>query len=93
MNRRSFIYVPKWIITIKAGGVIYNRTILAASKTFIVDEIADCPKLHFSLGKLWTIRKKTYAICEICGGAFCAEYISKINSSYYCEEHRIGDII
>jgi hypothetical protein len=48
---------------------------LAASKTFIVDEIADCPKLHFSLGKLWTVRKQTYAICEICGGAFCNEHI------------------
>jgi hypothetical protein len=93
MNRRSLIYVPKWIITIKAGGVSYTRRILAASKTFIVDEIADCPKLHFSLGKLWTVRKQTYAICEICGGAFCPEHIFKVNSSYYCEEHRIINLV
>jgi hypothetical protein len=34
---------------------------LVASKTFIVDEIAECTKLHFSLGKLWTTRKRTNA--------------------------------
>jgi hypothetical protein len=65
---------------------------LAASKTFIVDEIAYCPK-HFSLGILWTVRQKACAICEICGGAFCAEHIFKVNGSYYCEEHRIINLV
>ena len=43
INRKSLIYVPKWIITIKAGEHTYNRKALAASNTLIVDEIAFCP--------------------------------------------------
>jgi hypothetical protein len=87
IRRKSLIYVPKWIITIKAGKHIYKIKVLAASKTLILDEIYFCPK-HFSLGKIWSVRKQTSAVCEICGGAFCNDHIFKINSSYYCEEHR-----
>ena len=46
INRKSMIYVPEWIITIKAGEHIYNRKALAASNTLTVDQIAICPN-HF----------------------------------------------
>jgi hypothetical protein len=85
--RKSLIYVPKWIITIKAGECVYNRKALAASNTLIVDDIAFCPN-HFTLGKIWSASKRTSAVCEICGGAFCDDHIFKINNTYYCERHK-----
>jgi predicted nucleic acid binding AN1-type Zn finger protein len=87
VNRKSLIYVPKWIIAIKAGEHTYHRKALAASSTLIVDEIAFCPN-HFSLGKIWSARRRTSAVCEICGGAFCNEHIFKTNNMYYCEKHK-----
>jgi hypothetical protein len=87
ISRKPLIYVPKWIITIKAGAQPYNRKALAASNTFIVDEIAFCPN-HSALGKIWSRPKQTSAVCEICGGAFCDDHIFKINNTYYCEKHR-----
>jgi DNA modification methylase len=50
----------------------------------------NCPK-HISLGKIWSKRKQSSAVCDICGGAFCNDHIFKINNSYYCEEHRAID--
>lgn len=87
INRKRLIYVPKWIITIKAGKHPYNRNALAGSYTFTVDEIAFCPN-HSTLGKIWSTPKQTSAACEICGGAFCDDHISKANNTYYCEKHR-----
>jgi hypothetical protein len=60
ISRKPLIYVPKWIITIKAGAQPYNRKALAASNTFIVDEIAFCPN-HSALGKIWSRPKQTSA--------------------------------
>ncbi len=79
-------YVPKWIITIKAGKHIYKRKILGASKTLILDEIYFCPK---ALGKIWSVRKQVSAVCEICGSAFCDVHIFKINDTYYCEKRKL----
>ena len=90
INRKRLIYVPKWIITIKAGEHSYNREALTASYTFTVDEIAFCLN-HFTLGKIWSTSKQTSAVCEICGGAFCDDHISYINNTYYCEKHRSSD--
>lgn len=87
INRRSLIYVTSWIIAIKVGEKTYNRRALAASNTVIVDEIYFCPR-HFSFGKIWSVRRQTFAVCKICGGAFCDYHIFKINDSYYCEKHR-----
>lgn len=87
INRKPLIFVPKWIITIKAGEHTYNRKALAASNTLIVDEIAFCTN-HFTLGKIWSTRKRTSAVCEICGGAFCDDHIFMVNNTYYCEKHR-----
>jgi hypothetical protein len=89
INRKpdGLIYVPKWIITIKAGEHTYKRKALAASNTFILDEIAFCPN-HSALGKIWSRPKQTSAVCEICGGTFCDDHIFKINNTYYCEKDR-----
>jgi hypothetical protein len=87
LNRRSRIYVPSWIITIKASEKTCNRKALAASNTSTVDEIYFCPK-HFSLGKIWRVRKQTSAVCEICGVACCDDHIFEVDNSYYCEKHR-----
>ncbi|MFY9871108.1 MAG: APC family permease [Candidatus Nitrosopolaris sp.] len=80
INRKPLIFVPKWIITIKAGEHTYNRKALAASNTLIVDEIAFCTN-HFTLGKIWSTRKRTSAVCEICGGAFCDDHIFMVNNT------------
>jgi hypothetical protein len=86
------VYLPKWIIIIKAGASTYKRKALAASNKIIIDEIAVCPK-HFSVPKIWNRHKLTSAICEICGGAFCSDHIFKVGYSYFCEEHRTVDPI
>ena len=76
-----------YLKAIKAGDFNYERMVLAASNTFVEDEISTCPK-HLSLGKIWNKRKQTSAICEICGTTLCDDHIFKIGHSYYCEEHR-----
>lgn len=88
IKRRCLIYIPKWVIIFKAGSIPYKRKVLAASNRVVVDEIAFCPK-HFSLAKIWTIKKQTYAVCEICGTAYCIDHIFNIDGSYYCENDRI----
>ena len=92
INRKSLIYVPKWIITIKAGKHTYNRKALAASNTLILDEIAFCHN-HSAPGKIWGKPRLTSAICEICGGAFFADHISEINNTHYCEKHQPSNTI
>jgi hypothetical protein len=88
--KKTFLtYVPKWRITLKAAAITYKRRALAASKKVLVDEIAFCPK-HFSIGKIWSVRKQTSAVCEICGGALCDYHILKVNNSYYCDKHQLN---
>jgi hypothetical protein len=83
---KSLIYVPKWLITLKAGDFEYKRKALAASSIFITDEIASCPK-HSSIVKMWKKPKQTAALCETCGRAFCSDHIFIIDQVYYCKEH------
>lgn len=86
IKRKSLVYVPKWNLTLRSGDFEYNRRALAASCTFITDEIASCP-MNSSLAKIWNRHKRTTAVCEICGGAFCVDHISKIRQVYYCKDH------
>lgn len=86
IKRNHLVYVPIWIIVMKSGDFIYNRKVLAASYTFIKDEIVACPK-HSSLKK-WAKHSQTSAVCEICGLALCSNHIFKIGNSYYCETHQ-----
>jgi len=82
----SCIYVPKWVINIESANSVYTREILAASNTFLMDEIAYCP--HEFFARFRSARKETYAVCERCGGAYCSRHIEKVNNSYFCREHR-----
>lgn len=86
IKRKSLVFVPKWNITLRSGDFEYKRRALAASCIFVTDEIASCPK-HSSLAKIWNKRKQTIAVCEICGGAFCGDHISRVHERYYCKEH------
>jgi hypothetical protein len=89
ISTKTFLtHVPKWRITLRAAGITYKRMALAASKVVLVDEIAFCSAKHFSLGRIWNNRRRTYAVCEICGGAFCDDHIFPIHNTYYCEDHR-----
>jgi hypothetical protein len=81
----SPIYVPKWVINIEAKGNTYTREALAASNTILIDEISLCPKEFFA--RIMAVDKQTYAICEICGGAYCSKHIDSVNNSYYCKDH------
>ncbi len=86
IKKSSLIYVPKWDLDIEYGQVTFMRKALAASKTMLVDTIAYCPR-HFSIGDTQLVKKQTYAICEICGGAFCKEHTFQAEGKFYCEEH------
>lgn len=86
IRRKSLVYVPKWKISFRSGDFEYKRTALAASCIFTADEIALC-SMHSSLAKIWNRHKRTIAVCEICGGAFCNDHIFRINQMYYCKDH------
>jgi hypothetical protein len=86
IKRKSLVYVPKWNITLRSGDFAYKRKALAAPNIFITDEITSCP-MHSSFAKLWNRQKKTTAVCEICGRAFCSEHIFRIDQMYYCKDH------
>jgi hypothetical protein len=82
----SCIYVPKWVINIESANNVSTREMLAASNTFLMDEIAYCP--HEFFARFRSGRKETYAVCERCGGAYCSRHIEKVHDSYFCREHR-----
>jgi hypothetical protein len=86
IKRSSLIYVPKWDLDIESGQVTFMRKALASSKIMLVDTIAHCPR-HFSIGETQLIKKQTFAICEICGGAFCKDHVFRTDNKFYCEEH------
>jgi hypothetical protein len=85
IKKPSLIYVPKWLINIQSNETQYRREVLPASESVIIDEIRFCPKEFYE--KKRPSNKKTYAICEVCGRAYCSRHISLINEAYYCEKH------
>jgi hypothetical protein len=84
IKESSLIYVPKWSINIRSKETLYRREVLAASETVLIDEIMFCPKEFYEKRPS---NKKTYAVCEECGWAYCYNHISLINDAYYCEKH------
>ena len=90
IERKSLVYVPKWNITFRSGDFEYKRMALAASCIIIADEIALC-HMHSLLAKIWNRHKRTIAVCEICGRAFCNDHIFRINQMYYCKDHLPSD--
>jgi Holliday junction resolvase len=81
----SLIYVPKWLINFRSKETNYRRELLPASQTVIIDEIDLCPKDFYE--KRRPSKKKTYAVCELCGHAYCSNHIFLMNDAYYCEKH------
>src|ERR687892_2382212 len=51
-----------------------------------IQRIDPSGKKH-SLAKIWNRHKRTIAVCEICGRAFCNDHIFRINQVYYCKDH------
>lgn len=84
IKKSSLIYVPKWSINIRSKEAHYRREILPASEKVIIDDIMFCPKEFYEKR---SSNKKTYAVCEVCGCAYCYNHISLMNDSYYCERH------
>lgn len=85
ITKNSLIYIPKWLINIKSNETNYRREVLPASETEIINEIEYCPKDLYE--KRRPSKNKTYAVCEVCGRAYCSKHISPINDAYYCEKH------
>jgi hypothetical protein len=83
--RKYLLYVPVWRINFKAGRMTYDRKVLAASNKIIIDDISACHK-HSFFGKILRNRKRTYALCEICGVPLCYNHALKKGDSYFCEE-------
>lgn len=84
IRKSSLIYVPKWLINIMSKETHYRREVLPASEKVIIDEIMFCPKEFYEKRPS---NKKTYAVCEVCGCAYCNNHISLMNDAYYCERH------
>jgi hypothetical protein len=68
------VFVPKWEVKFASGKYEYIREMAASSGEIIVDTMFYCPD-HFFRELLKIFRKKTIAVCEICGKALCAEHI------------------
>jgi hypothetical protein len=86
ISKASLIHIPKWVVIFKAKESIYVRRISAASNTKLMDELEYCSK-HFSRWQVWEGKIPSYAICDVCGEAYCEDHISKVNDVYLCEEH------
>lgn len=68
------VFVPKWEIIFVSGEYEYLKEIAASSGSTIIDTIFYCPE-HFFRELLKIFRKKTIAVCEVCGKALCDEHI------------------
>jgi predicted RecB family endonuclease len=84
-NKSLLVYVPKWLILFESKTTAYKREILSASQQIIFDDIALCPKEL--LGRIRSAQKRTYAICEVCGRAYCKNHMLAVAEAYYCEKH------
>ncbi len=73
------VLFPMYYSRIRSVKRTYVRKISAYSGREIEDEISYCP-LHKIL------RPKAYAVCEVCGRAFCQRHIVEVNGHYYCVE-------
>lgn len=70
------VFVPKWEITFVSGRYEYFREVFASSGDMPVNTIAYCPEHRIrEFFKIEFFRKKTIAVCEICGKALCNEHI------------------
>src|SRR2546422_6471151 len=72
-SKASLVHVPKWVVIFKAKEFIYARKISAASNMKLMDQLEYCPK-HFSRWKVWHGKRPTYAICDVCGAAYCEDH-------------------
>jgi len=83
----ELIFVPKWSIHFSAFGVLYSKEVLAHSGAVLEDTMQFCPS-HFKTG-LFTVKKKTKAVCEVCGRAFCEEHIDQCAAcgKWVCKSH------
>jgi len=87
--RKEILLVPRWEIYFSSLGTIFTRELLGCSGTILEDTMAYCPR-HVKLGML-SQRKKTIAVCESCGRAFCEDHIDMCPTcqKWLCEEHGV----
>jgi len=78
IKKMHFLYVPKWSVIFLSKNIDYTREIFAFSGEKIEDSISYCPE-HFKSDLLSFLNKskKTIAVCEICGKAFCEDHIKQ----------------
>jgi hypothetical protein len=79
------LYIPKWLVTISSKESVYEREVLSCSGRTLIDQICLCPRDLSS--KIRSQRKQTYAVCTICGKAFCKNHIYQNNEYFFCEKH------
>lgn len=81
------IHVPFWDLRFESGVHAYARRIIASSGQIIEDQLALCPK-HLGIGGITFLKKPTSALCESCGGAYCADHaVLAPDGHYYCDAH------
>lgn len=79
------IHVPFWDLRFEAGARTYSRRILASSGQVIEDQLALCPR-HIEIGGFKFVKKPPTALCEVCGGAYCADHVTLApDGRYYCD--------
>ena len=81
VTRKSLVYVPKWKIILMSGDFEYKRSALAASCTFMIDEIEYCP-MHSSLAKIWNRRKRTAQYVKYVAEHFVLIILLRLIKSY-----------
>jgi hypothetical protein len=85
LNSAKCIYLPKWDIEYSSKEYSYMKTLTGNSGSIIYDTITYCNK-HTNIG---FTKKKTVAVCDICGEALCKEHIWKCKTcgSWRCLAH------
>ncbi|MDD1676100.1 MAG: restriction endonuclease [Methanomicrobiales archaeon] len=84
------VLVPKWTVHFDVLGFVYTREAFACSGELLEDTLENCP-LHAKFGSL-AVKKKTGAVCEVCGRAYCREHILSCSScgKWLCENHAVS---
>jgi hypothetical protein len=83
------VLIPKWTVHFDVLGTIYTREAFACSGELLEDTLENCPS-HAKVGSL-AVKKKTGAVCEVCGRAYCREHIRSCSScgTWLCPEHTV----
>lgn len=80
------IWIPRLEIEFMSKEYDYLRVVLPASDTILVDEIAECKHI--------LKKRRTFAVCDVCGVAKCEkDIVADGSEEYFCKKHAPKEVV